>query len=189
MNVIKLVVSGPVGAGKTTFINALADGETVETDEMVSDGLHKPRTTVAMDFATLTLEDWQIHLFGTPGQDRFDFMWEVLCEGAFGLVLLVDGARPADFPAARGILEFVTSRIPVPFVVGVTHQDLPRVWEPQDVGDYFELSEHLTLGLDARDPVAGLGVLEHLLTQLDSARALPGWPEEISAAVDGLPLS
>ena len=81
-------------------------------------------TTVAFDFGMLIEDDNVLHLYGTPGQDRFDFMWEVLCEGALGLILLVSGDKPGDYPHARRILEFVTSRIPIPFVIGVTRQDM-----------------------------------------------------------------
>ena len=72
-------------------------------------------TTVAFDFGILSADDTVVHLYGTPGQDRFDFMWEVLCEGALGLILLVPGDRPEDYRHARGILEFVTQPYSRPF--------------------------------------------------------------------------
>lgn len=145
----KVVVAGPVGAGKTTFIRSLSETEAVDTDELASEDIGKETTTVALDFGTLTIDGIAIHLFGTPGQDRFDFMWEVLCEGALGLLLLVSGAHPQQFSQARGILEFITSRIPVPFLVGVTRQDLPRVWDPEEVADYFGLPVQQVVGLNA----------------------------------------
>lgn len=160
---LKLVVSGPVGAGKTAFIQSLSETEVVETDEVASEDIGKERTTVAMDFGTLTLDGIPLYLFGTPGQDRFDFMWEILCEGALGMILLVAGDNPKDFPHARNILEFVTSRVPVPFVVGVTRQDLPRVWEPEDVADYFGLDYDQVVGLNATSPTASVLALITLL--------------------------
>jgi signal recognition particle receptor subunit beta len=95
---LKLVVSGPVGAGKTTFIGSLSEIPVVETDELASEDIGKERTTVALDFGLLTLDGVPIHLFGTPGQERFDFVWDILVEGALGLVLLVAGDSPKDFP-------------------------------------------------------------------------------------------
>jgi len=160
---LKLVVSGPVGAGKTAFIQSLSETEVVETDEVASEDIGKERTTVAMDFGTLSLDGIPLYLFGTPGQDRFDFMWEILCEGALGMILLVAGDNPKDFPHARNILEFVTSRVPVPFVVGVTRQDLPRVWEPEDVADYFGLDDDQVVGLNATSPTASVLALITLL--------------------------
>jgi small GTP-binding protein len=146
---LKIVVSGPVGAGKTTFIRSLSDTPFVDTDEAASEDIGKASTTVALDFGTLEIEGTQVHLFGTPGQDRFDFMWEILCEGALGLVLLVSGQAPAQLAKARDILEFVTSRIAVPFLVAVTRQDLPRVWAPDEVADYFGLPPSQVVGLTA----------------------------------------
>lgn len=148
----KIVVSGPVGAGKTTLIRTLSETEVLDTDVTPSEDLGKATTTVAFDFGTMHLDGLQVHLYGTPGQDRFDFMWDVLCEGALGLVMLVAGDRPKDFPKARGIFEFVTSRHPVPFIIGVTRQDLDRVWEPEDVADYFHLPTSHVIGLNATDP-------------------------------------
>src|ERR1043165_9503600 len=148
---VKLVISGPVGAGKTPFIQTLSDSPVVSTDEDASEDIGKSKTTVAMDFGTLIVEDYPIYLFGTPGQERFDFMWEVLCEGAYGLILLIAGDRPKDFPQARRILEFITTQTPIPFLIAVTRQDMVQVWTPEEVAEYFGVDPSLACGLDARD--------------------------------------
>jgi small GTP-binding protein len=160
---VKLVISGPVGAGKTTFIRTLSQTTVIDTDELTSEDIGKATTTVAMDYGTLQIDQFLLYLFGTPGQDRFDFMWEVLCEGALGLILLVSGQTPKDFHAARHILEFITSRIPVPFIVGVTRQDLSRVWQPEDVADYFNLPTAQVVGLNATEVDSSLAVVISLL--------------------------
>lgn len=164
---LKIVVSGPVGAGKTTFIRSLSVIDVIETEEVSSEDIGKETTTVAFDFGILSADDTVIHLYGTPGQDRFDFMWEVLCEGALGLILLVPGDRPSDYPHARNILEFVTSRIPVPFIVGVTRQDLGRVWEPEDVAAYFDLDFESVVGVNATEQKSAAGAVTALLKAIE----------------------
>lgn len=93
----KIIFAGSVGSGKTTAISAVSDIIVAGTEANASDdvALLKKTTTVAMDYGILNLSDGQkVHLYGTPGQDRFDFMWEILSEGAIGFVILIDGSRP-----------------------------------------------------------------------------------------------
>lgn len=160
---LKLIVAGPVGAGKTTFISNLSETEMVNTDVLASEEIGKSHTTVAMDYGKLTLDNITLHIYGTPGQDRFDFMWEVLCEGALGLVLLVAGDQPESFAQARNIMDFITSRINVPFVVGVTREDLPGCWAADEVSDFFDLDHAQVINLNATEKN---GCLEALNTML-----------------------
>lgn len=160
---LKFVISGPVGAGKTTFVQTLSETEVVATEAEATEDIGKQFTTVAFDFGTLHIDDLEIHLYGTPGQDRFNFMWDVLCENAVGLILLVAGHRPNDFLPARNILEFITSRIPVPFIVGVTHQDVDRVWSPKDVAAYFELPPEQVIGINTTNIQEDRQLLTRLL--------------------------
>jgi signal recognition particle receptor subunit beta len=93
----KIIFAGPVGSGKTTSISSVSDIMVVGTEARASDdvALRKANTTVAMDYGVLNLEGgMKVHLYGTPGQDRFDFMWEILSQGAMGLVILIDSLRP-----------------------------------------------------------------------------------------------
>ena len=94
---LKIVFSGPVGAGKTTAITTLSDEAPVSTNEAASDMTtkRKSNTTVAMDYGVMALDGHErIHLYGTPGQERFDFMWDILTQGGLGLILLLDNSRP-----------------------------------------------------------------------------------------------
>lgn len=93
MSVYKILFAGPVGAGKTTAIAALSDIETVTTEEYATDDVRhmKEKTTVAMDYGLMNLDGGEhIHLYGVPGQERFDFMWEILVQGGIGLVLMLN---------------------------------------------------------------------------------------------------
>lgn len=93
---IKIVFTGPMGAGKTTAIAAISDTPPVSTDVENIDraACDKDATTVALDFGQILLEDGrQVRLYGTPGQKRFDFMWRILGEGALGVILLLDASQ------------------------------------------------------------------------------------------------
>jgi len=93
----KIIFTGPVGAGKTSAIGAISDEPPVRTDVATTGSERdiKDTTTVAMDYSYISLEDGKrIHLYGTPGQERFDFMWQILTQGGLGLVLLVNNDHP-----------------------------------------------------------------------------------------------
>ena len=93
MDSYKIIFTGPVGAGKTTAITAISDIEPFATEEVATDEVRnmKEHTTVAMDYGVMKLDSGErIHLYGTPGQERFDFMWEILTEGGIGLILLLN---------------------------------------------------------------------------------------------------
>ena len=146
---IKILISGPVSAGKTTFIRTLSETPVVDTDELATDEVAalKTHTTVALDFGEMHLADAHIFLYGTPGQDRFDFMWEILAEGALGYLILVPGDDPAALPKARRIMDVLASQLDVPFLVGVSKQDKSQVWAPEDVALYFRLPPDLVRGV------------------------------------------
>ena len=105
---VKIVVTGPFSAGKTTLIRTISEITVLSTEKDITDETRsrKAETTVAMDFGRITIDrDLVLYLFGTPGQDRFDFMWEILGEGMLGYILLVDSSRPDSLEEAVGILQ------------------------------------------------------------------------------------
>ncbi|MGC8852033.1 MAG: GTP-binding protein [Hydrogenobacter sp.] len=142
---IKIIVAGPFAAGKTQFINTVSEIKTVKTEKRtraVEEKSVKDYTTVAMDFGKIRIDDeHELYLFGTPGQSRFDFMWEILGEGALGIIILVDSTDPSTFHEARKIINFFQSRFPVPMVVGANKQDLPNAWSPEDVRTALDIDE------------------------------------------------
>jgi uncharacterized protein len=137
MEIMRLVVTGPVGAGKSTFIRSVSEIEVVDTDRRATDetALLKKKTTVAFDFGRLQFgSEMALHLYGTPGQSRFDFMWDILIRKAHAYILLVAAHRPREFRDARRILVFMKQRSQVPMIIGLTHMDDPGAWEPANIG-------------------------------------------------------
>src|SRR5512137_2867168 len=108
MQTVKMVITGPFSAGKTEFIRTISEIDVVSTERKISSDAEriKDQTTVAMDFGRITVDDdLVLYLFGTPGQKRFDFMWEILSEGMLGFIVIVDSSRPETFREAKGILQ------------------------------------------------------------------------------------
>ena len=135
---MKVVVTGPFAAGKTTLIRTISEITVLSTERGITDSTRKRKaeTTVAMDFGRITIDrDLVLYLFGTPGQDRFDFMWEILGEGMLGYILLIDSTQEDSLDEAVGILAAFRKMARVPFVValnrsaGMDPQDEERVRE------------------------------------------------------------
>ncbi len=145
MQTVKMVVTGPFNAGKTQFIRTISEIDVVSTERKItsdSERMSKDETTVAMDFGRITVDDDLIlYLFGTPGQKRFDFMWEILSEGMLGFVVVIDSARPETFREARRILEVFRGYAPTPYVVAANKQDSPDAWTPEDLRIALKISQ------------------------------------------------
>ncbi|MGM0564918.1 MAG: GTP-binding protein [Pseudomonadota bacterium] len=127
----KIIFAGQVGSGKTTAISAISDITVVATEANASDDVkeRKATTTVAMDYGVLDLgEGGRVHLYGTPGQARFDYMWDILTVGGLGLVLLVDNAAEKPLEDMKFYLKafdkFLKKR---PVCIGVTRMDLEPI--------------------------------------------------------------
>jgi len=169
----KIIFTGPVGAGKTTAIASMSDAPPLQTEAVASDETadRKDSTTVAMDYGTLALDNGAVlHLYGTPGQDRFDFMWEILVEGGFGLVLLVDNV--AEDPVgdmASYLTAFEKFIDETAVVVGVTRMDVSH---KPCLEDYNRKLQELGMVIpvfevDAREPNDVRALLMALLVTLD----------------------
>jgi uncharacterized protein len=136
MQTVKMVVTGPFNSGKTEFIQSVSEIDVVSTERKISSEVEKVKqtTTVAMDFGRITVDDdLVLYLFGTPGQRRFDFMWEILSEGMLGFIVMVDSTRPETFREARNILETFRAYAPTPYVVAANKQDIEEAWDINDM--------------------------------------------------------
>ena len=149
MQTVKMVVTGPFNAGKTEFIRSVSEIDVVSTERKVSqkgERTVKEATTVAMDFGRITVDDELVlYLFGTPGQRRFDFMWEILSEGMLGFIVMVDSTRPETFREARSILETFHAYAPTPYVVAANKQDMKDAWEVEDMRHVLRLDSKVKL--------------------------------------------
>ncbi len=155
----KLVFVGPVGAGKTTAVQTMAEAHCITTDEQASDMTlnQKAQTTVAMDYGVATGQgERRIHLYGTPGQERFSFMWDIITQGSHGVILLLDDARQNPL----GDLHFYLKHhreyaLSGRMVLGITKVDLSTAGPTVD--DYqFELQQ---AGFSL--PIIGADVRQH----------------------------
>ncbi len=122
MKSLCVVVTGPVGVGKSTFVRTFSGTKVVDTERLATDetSLLKKKTTVAFDLGTRMLDqNMTLHLYGTPGQSRFDFMWDMLIRRADAYILLVPTTRSGDFQFAREILSFMNQRVRIPMLIGM----------------------------------------------------------------------
>jgi small GTP-binding protein len=148
MQTVKMVVTGPFNSGKTEFIQTVSEIDVVSTERRITSAAEKVKesTTVAMDFGRITVDDELVlYLFGTPGQKRFDFMWEILSEGMLGFIVMVDSTRPETFREARSILETFRAYAPTPYVVAANKQDMEDAWEVDDMRIALRLDKNIPL--------------------------------------------
>ena len=179
---LKIVVTGPFSAGKTTLIQTISEVAIVGTERDVSDETSsiKTNTTVAMDFGRITFSDGcSLFLFGTPGQRRFEMMWEILSEGMIGFIVLVNAADERSADEAAHILGTFREYADVPYIVGVTHLDEADASEDEvmaTVRAALELPDEVkTMACDVRqrEDVKGL-ILETLYGVMDRLEETAG---------------
>lgn len=126
MSAFKIVVTGPFNSGKTEFIKTISDIPVVSTEKKITteDRGIKAETTVAMDYGRVQLDGDTLYLYGTPGQTRFDFMWEILSSEMNGFIVLVDSTDTPSFPDAAELISLFSGFVTVPYLVVANKTDL-----------------------------------------------------------------
>ena len=169
----KIIFTGPVGVGKTTAIAAISDDPPIQTDAAASDMTlsRKGYTTVAMDYGVIRLdEQTKVHLYGTPGQERFDFMWDILSQGSMGLILMLDNTRANPLKDMEFFLDAFSDLLQfAPVIIGVSKMDIqanPSI----EVYQQFLLQKNLKVPVfevDARQPNDVKNLVMALLFSID----------------------
>jgi len=144
---LKIVVTGPFGAGKTAFIQTISQIDVVSTERRIPRRAPagKEETTVALDYGRVTLGRTTLSLFGTPGQKRFDFMWEILSKEMDGFVMLVDSTETRTFREAKRLIRLFSRYNSVPYVVVANKQDLTGAASPTALRRALNLDSKVTV--------------------------------------------
>ena len=167
----KIVFGGTMGAGKSAAINALSDIPVVSTEAVNTDldAHSKYLTTVGIDYGEISLEDGtKIGLYGTPGQDRFDFMWTIVCQGAIGTVVLIDHSNPDRLKDLEFYLD-AFQKYSTNIVIGVTHIDEQNDQLLKIYDDWMSVNNrhHPLFAVDARQKDDVLLMIETLIASLE----------------------
>lgn len=147
MSSFKIVVTGPFNSGKTAFIKTISDIPVVSTEKKITteDRGIKAETTVAMDYGRVTLDGDTLYLYGTPGQTRFDFMWEILSGEMDAFIVLVDSTDAPSFPDAAELIELFSGLDNVPYLLVANKTDLAGAAKLAEVRRGTKLDSNVTV--------------------------------------------
>jgi len=185
-SIAKILITGPFNAGKTTLIRYVSDEQTSGKDVQATDALaqYKSMTTVGLDFGILHVdEELDVHLFGTPGQARFNFMWKILSKGALGTIFLIDSSSQRAIDEAKKMYQFYRELSDMPIIIGATKRDLPDAKDLDALALELDTGDTPIIPCDTRKPddsrLLVLSLLEEIIT-----RATPPNEDEFELSLD-----
>jgi len=171
-DVAKILITGPFNAGKTTLIKFISDEQTSGKDVQATDVLaqYKSMTTVGLDFGILHVDDTlDVHLFGTPGQARFNFMWKILSKGALGTVFLIDSSNQRAIDEGKIMYKFYRELSDTPIIIGATKRDLPEAKDLADLACELNIGDTTIIPCDPREKedskMLVLALLQEIISQ------------------------
>ena len=170
--VFKILITGSFGSGKTTFVKTLSEIDPLLTEKNISlperRSENKQTTTVAMDMGKLKIgDDIEVHLFSTPGQERFEFMFDILSKGILGAIILVDATSEESIAVAEDLAKKIRERFDIPILYAVTKLDMPNAKSLEEIKAFLSSIEGVAVEpLDPRDKESGKEVLVKLLSMM-----------------------
>jgi small GTP-binding protein len=166
----KVVVTGHFNSGKTELVRTVSEIPVVTTETKRTDGRigEKSTTTVVMDFGRVTVDlDTIVYLFGTPGQERFDFMWEILSKNMLGFVVMVDSTNQDGILETGKIITYFKEISDVPYIIVANKQDLANATHPEKIRDVLGLSnEDQVVPCVATNPFQASAVIRAILAEI-----------------------
>lgn len=159
---VNILVVGPNGSGKTTFLNTLSMTPIVEVDYRCSDEIIENDTPNGVEFGAFITEDVEVELRGVPAGNRFDMNWEVACEDTDAAILLVSSDDPRSFVEAHKTLDILQQRLDTPVLIGLTRADEGLVWDHEEVANCFHVPADFIVDLDPRNFQNAFGALNYL---------------------------
>ncbi|HIP98189.1 MAG TPA: GTP-binding protein [Aquifex aeolicus] len=172
--VFKILITGSFGSGKTTFVKNISEIDPLLTEKNISRPENrsedKQTTTVAIDMGKLKVgDDVEVYLFSTPGQERFDFMFDILSKGILGAIILVDATSNESIEVAENLAKKIRERFDIPILYAVTKLDLPNAKSLEEIKAFLSTMEDIPVEpLNPMDKESGKEVLVKLLSKIFS---------------------
>jgi len=182
-DIAKILVTGPFAAGKTTLIRFVSSEQLLSKDVKATDALakFKAMTTVGLDFGILHVDDTlDVHLFGTPGQSRFNFMWKVLSRGALGTIFLVDSSSQRAIDEGKKMYEYYRNKADTPIIIGATHRDKEDARDLDALADELGAADANIIPCDPREKEDSKTLVLALLQEVIASESDEELEEEAS---------
>jgi small GTP-binding protein len=167
----KVIITGHFSAGKTSFVNSLT-GNALTTEVPLTgetEKLEKDFTTVAMDYGTIDLDGKKVHLFGTPGQERFDFMLDILSKNSDGVIILIDSTKKDKIEETKKFVEYFLEA-GIPFIVASNKQDLENAMSIEEISDKLNVPPSYVRPLVAKDKNSSRELLKEFVESIEKQK-------------------